>query len=149
MKVIVSSAFQAPAELIWTLVKKSATLVYVTKGVLAFTGSSTFPEQWQQGHTVDSSLRFFGWLPGWRHQITFVKIDDDQRILSTNEGGGLVSVWNHQIRVVADAEGISRYVDEVDIRAGIVTPLVWGYAQCLYRYRQWRWKSLLASSLVV
>ena len=126
MKVSVSSTFSAPAEQVWSLVKKSSTLVYVTRGMLGFSGESTFPENWQQGHSLSTRLCFFGWLPGWQHRITFVTLDDKQRVLSTAEGGGLISVWNHQIRVTENRTmNVTHYIDEVDIRAGLMTPLVW------------------------
>jgi len=36
------------------------------------------------------------------------------------------------------------YTDEVEIEAGVFTPLVWLYANLLYRYRQLRWKVLIS-----
>lgn len=37
--------------------------------------------------------------------------------------------------------GSSRF--PVEIRAGVLTPLVWLFAQVFFRYRQMRWRSLL------
>jgi len=85
----------------------------------------------------------FGFIPLWKHQLYFAEIDSVERHLSTQEHGGLVSVWNHQILVHDISNNKSRYEDIVDIEAGLFTPLVWFFAQVLYRYRQKRWKRLL------
>jgi hypothetical protein len=34
--------------------------------------------------------------------------------------------------------------DRVDIRAGLLTPFIWLFAQGFYRWRQYRWGRLLA-----
>ncbi len=41
----------------------------------------------------------------------------------------------------------SRYSDVIDIDAGILTPLVWGFAHLFYHYRQMRWRKLAQQHL--
>ena len=86
---------------------------------------------------------FFGLVPAWKHSITFQKIDDSKRVLFTKEGGGLVPVWNHLIQVTPEQNGTCRYTDDVDVKAGVLTLLVWLFANIFYRYRQLRWRILL------
>jgi ligand-binding SRPBCC domain-containing protein len=143
MRVNVASALPAPAAQVWSLVKKSSTLVFVTKGFVGFSGSRQFPSEWQQGSSQSTRLLFFGFIPAWRHTLTFKCINEQQMSLYTNEGGGPVRVWNHAIQVVPSDDTSCIYNDDVEIKAGILTIFVWAYAQLFYRYRQLRWRSLL------
>ncbi|WP_220348675.1 hypothetical protein [Alkalilimnicola ehrlichii] len=126
--------------------KQSNTLLYVTKGFLGFSGSDRFPREWREGATEETRLLFFGVVPGWRHRLTFQEISDAKRELATCEGGGLVPIWNHLIKVEELEGQACRYTDDVEIQAGPLTLLVWLYANVFYRYRQWRWRSLLKRS---
>lgn len=143
MRLTLSSTFRAPAERVWALVGKSGTLRYVCRGVLGFSGADQFPERWQEGTRIETRLLFLGWIPTWRHELYFEAIDEQARRLHTRERGGPVSVWEHRIIVVPRPDGSCRYTDEVEIGAGLLTPLVWLFALLLYRYRQWRWRRLL------
>jgi len=139
MKASITSVLPASADRVWALVRQSRTLVFITRGLLRFAGSDRFPPEWHQGETVQTRLFFFGVLPAWRHRLTFDQIDPSERILATQEGGGLITIWNHRILVKAVSASACQYTDEIDIRAGLFTPCVWLYAHVFYRYRQWRW----------
>ena len=52
------------------------------------------------------------------------------------------AAWSHRITVDDEGWGSTRYLDEIEIAAGVLTPFVWVYAQLFYRYRQWRWRRL-------
>ena len=143
MRAKISSELPASAEQVWSLVKRSSTLLYVTRGLLGFGGADQFPSEWRQGAQVDTRLLFFGVLPAWRHRLTFKVVSDAKREQFTEEGGGLVPTWNHLIKVEALGAQQCRYTDDVEIKAGPLTPVVWLYANVFYRYRQWRWRSLL------
>ncbi len=143
MNVKVTRILPASADQVWAKVKRSDTLVFICHGLLAFDGSDNFPETWFQGHTEQVRLRFFGLIPAWQHHLHFKRLDDDEMKLVTEEGGGLVPTWNHTIAVEALDADRCRYTDEIDIRAGLLTPIVALYAHLFYRYRQWRWKRLL------
>lgn len=40
------------------------------------------------------------------------------------------------------SETTCHYTDEVEIRAGRLTPLVWLFGHLFFRYRQMRWRTL-------
>jgi len=143
MQATISTTLDANAEAVWSKVKCSATLSYVTKGLLGFKGFAQFPAVWQEGQTVHTRLLLFGFIPGWKHQLTFERISDLDMELSTCEAGGLNSCWNHDIEVRRLSSEQCHYVDRIDIEAGWATPLVWLYAHLFYRYRQWRWHQLV------
>ncbi|MCB1705726.1 MAG: hypothetical protein KDI17_12735 [Halioglobus sp.] len=123
--------------------KKSSTLVFVTKGLLGFAGARQFPSEWQQGATQSTRLLFFGFIPAWRHSLTFRTINEAEMLMYTDEGGGLVPVWKHAIKVVPTDDRSCVYEDDVEIQAGLLTVFVWLYAQIFYRYRHLRWQLLL------
>lgn len=139
MIVEISTQLDMSAERAWQTVKKSNTLVFITKGLLGFS-QNNFPTEWQEGETVTARLILFNFIPAWKHEIYFMRIDDKQYELFTNEKGGIVSVWNHLIKVVPKREESCIYNDKIEIEAGILTPIVWFFAQIFYRYRQRRWR---------
>ena len=81
-------------------------------------------------------------MPAWRHEIHIARVDDASREIQTAEHGGSIKQWRHRITVDERGPYRSQYTDEIDIRAGVLTPFVWAYAQLLYRYRQMRWRRL-------
>lgn len=142
MLVKVSSVFAAPVDRVWALVKQSVTLRYVTRGLLGFSGF--FPSEWEEGDSVTVRFFFFHFIPAWRHTLTVVKVDDTAKKIQTQEGGGLVKQWNHQITVAPMPDNQCLYTDEIDIKARPFTLFVGLYAHLFYRYRQLRWRKLLS-----
>ena len=147
MKATISTHFDISADKVWSTVKQSKTLTYITKGLLSFKGAESFPIQWQAGHTETSALIFFGFIPAWRHTLHFVDINNGKYTLSTEEQGGLIKQWDHVIRVKQLSAQHCQYTDEIEIKAGLFTPFVWLIAHAFYRYRQFRWKGLIRKLL--
>ena len=56
----------------------------------------------------------------------------------------LIKVWDHQIRL-EDYHGMTRYTDEVEVRAGLLTVPAWLFAYAYYTHRQRRLNRLVAS----
>lgn len=139
MIVEISTKLEISAESAWETVKKSKTLVFITKGLLGFS-QDNFPNEWEEGKTVSTRLFLFNLVPAWQHEISFVRIDDLRRELYTNEKGGMISVWNHLIKIGEVNKNTCLYTDRVEIKAGLLTPIVWCFAQIFYRYRQRRWR---------
>jgi hypothetical protein len=117
-------------------------LRYITKGLLGFRPEGELPEHFAAGTTVRVKLLFFGFIPAWVHEIRIVKLDEVHREIETSEQGGSVKEWNHRITVDERGPWRSHYTDEIEIDAGLLTPLIWAYAHLFYRYRQWRWRRL-------
>ena len=126
----------------WDTVKRPETLRYVTKGVLGFRTEDELPEHYDAGETYRVKLLFFGFIPAWWHEISIERLDNSHREILTSEAGGAVKQWRHRITVDERGPWRSWYTDEIDIKAGLLTPLVWAYAQLFYRYRQRRWRRL-------
>jgi hypothetical protein len=142
VEIRLATPLDAPAEIIWESVQKSASLRYVVSPLIGF--RADFPKRWRDGDEVVriERLMFFRILPGWSHEIRFARFDDERRELFTNERGGPIKTWNHLIKIEPLSETRCRYTDEVEVTAGMLTPFVWLYGQLYYRYRQMRWRTL-------
>jgi hypothetical protein len=88
----------------------------------------------------------FGFMPLWVHQISFKDISDSEMTMLTHECGGVIKTWNHNIIVQRIDTDSCNYTDNVEIKAGVLTPLIWLYAHLFYRYRQFRWRFLIKGS---
>ncbi len=146
MRTKITSEFNASADEVWGRVKRTSTFIYISSGLLSFANAESFPEEWETDKTLAADIRFFGFIPGGTHYIQFKAIDDVAMRLNTEEWSGMISSWNHVITVEPLDGGRCRYTDDVEMHAGIMTPLVWLFSQLLYRYRQRRWHSLLRAA---
>ncbi len=67
----------------------------------------------------------------------YLELRDDGR-------GTLASTWDHLIVIQASGHGCS-YTDRIEVKAGVLTLLVWSFAWVFYLHRQRRWRRLVAS----
>jgi hypothetical protein len=58
--------------------------------------------------------------------------------------GDLMKVWDHRIHL-EDYYGMTRYTDEVEVRAGLLTVPAWLFAYAYFRHRHRRLNRLVAS----
>jgi hypothetical protein len=133
------------AEKAWQALLKRDTLdtfLYISRGMLGFQGADQWPEVFREGLEVKTRLVFFHLVPGWKHKLRIVRIDEEKLELASEEEGWIVRQWNHRILVERGAGQRCRYTDEIEIRAGLLTGMIWVYAQLFYRYRQSRWRRL-------
>lgn len=138
----ITTELDAPPRKVWALLKRKRTFLYVTRGMVSVPAARAWPEEQREGLKVRGRLWFFHLVPGWEHEIRVVSVDEDRRELRTKERGGFVEVWNHLLKVESLSEERSRYTDEIEIDAGVSTPVVWAFAHLFYRYRQARWRVL-------
>jgi hypothetical protein len=136
MNLTLSTDLDASADAVWGLIKKSGTFLHVSRGLLGMTAE--FPEEWTEATRVRGRLWPFHVLPGWVHELHVVRVDEIGREIQTAEGGGLVHVWNHTLRVKAIDQTHCRYTDVVEIHAGLLTSVAWLVAALFFRYRQAR-----------
>ena len=85
-------------------------------------------------------------LPIGEHTLDLQVVPSDGRGLVLHDAGhsNLVRVWDHKIHL-EDYYGMTRYTDEVEVRAGLLTLPAWLLAQAFYRHRQRRLNRLVAS----
>ncbi len=63
-------------------------------------------------------------LPFSYHHITVTSIDDDARVVASDEHGGVIRTWRHDVTVTPIDETACRYDDRIDIDAGDPDPAV-------------------------
>jgi hypothetical protein len=120
--------------------------MYVNAGLLTFqtAEAAPLPEIWREGR-YRVHLKLFGWLPIGEQYIGIEQpVDGDRWFVRDNGSGIIARVWDHLIFVEPDGEG-TRYTDRVRIEAGVLTPFVVLFAHIQYRYRQCRWRRLVAN----
>ena len=138
MRVRVETELPISADRGWELVSKPALLEFVMPRVMGLSG---LPERWSGAGGMDRlGLRLFGVVPMWDHVIRFERFEPYEIV--TDESGGPVSVWRHTARFEPLSADSCLYVDDIEIEAGRLTPLVWAYASYQYRHRQRRWRAL-------
>jgi len=130
---------------LWQKIIEPRSLQFVASPILSFVPAEAgaLDGEWQVGRPYSLKLYFMKLIPLGRHTIQLVKIDKERNIISSRESGMLAPVWNHNISFRALAPGVVSYTDEIEIRAGWLTPFIWLFAHVFYRHRQRRWKMLL------
>lgn len=137
-----SSVLDAPVDLVWAAVRTPQAFRFVTRGLLTWRPLRHRTEPWSEGDESTGWLLLGGLLPFSRHRIRVVELDDRTRRLRSDESGGPIRSWRHDISVDPLDGGRSRYTDVVHIDAGALTPLVAAVASAFYRERQRRWRTL-------
>ena len=136
-----STQLDASVDVIWNAVKTPSAFRRVTRGLLRMPVIRERNVDWCEGETVVGWTFLFGFLPCSRHHLHIARINESTRTLSSDEFGGLIRVWNHDIEVTAIHESSCLYQDRIEIDAGMMTPIVVAYAHWFYRMRQRRWRA--------
>lgn len=132
----------APTAVVWEAIKSPRAFVYAAHGVLRFPAAERLDRAWQVGDEVRGWTFLVGIVPLSRHRLRIATIDDGRHTMTTDEAGGIVRSWRHELTVSPLDDDQCEYVDRIDIDAGWLTPLVAGFAVVLFRHRQRRWRTL-------
>jgi hypothetical protein len=143
----ISTVLDCTAEQLWAEISRPASLRFVSAPLLHFEPlvAGDLDSEWVTGRAYPLRLSLFGFLPAGEHRITLVTIDREANLIESQESGALAPVWNHTIHFHPLGQGKLHYTDEIEIRAGLLTGVVWAFAHLFYRHRQRRWKKLLHS----
>jgi hypothetical protein len=147
-EISLSTILPAPPDEIRRRLGESATLAHVARGLLSFRPLDTpaLPETWAPGR-YRVALRLFGVIPAGTQVIGIEQPgDSDAWVVRDNGGGTLFPVWDHRIFLAPAGPDETRYTDTVRFRARLPGPLARGFVHVFYRYRQRRWRRLLAQS---
>ena len=145
MIVYAATTLDVPADTAWELLRRRSNFLFITRGAMCFQGTESWPEiLMAEGVEIETVARPLCFLPGTHHTIRIVRVDGEAMEIDTEESGGFIRVWNHSMQVEAISDSRCRYSDRIDVRAGILTPLIWLLASLFYRYRQYRWRRFIA-----
>lgn len=137
-----TTILDAPAEAIWRAVLRPRSFTTVTRGMLRMPVLKGRTRDWQPGERIVGRIWLFGFVPLHCHHLEVAQIDHDARLLRSDEHGGLIRVWRHDIVVEPLDDRRCRYTDRLDIEAGWATRPVALFAAVFYRIRQRRWRQL-------
>jgi hypothetical protein len=139
----VSTILDYPAAKAWTQVQTSALLRYVNWPLARFVPcGAPLPERWSEGLTLQWKTFVFGVIPVGVHTVHMEKVDQSNYEIHSREYNRLIARWDHLISIKPLDHSRSLYRDTIEIHAGILTFVVWAWANWLYRHRQRRWRSL-------
>jgi len=129
-------------------VNMSATLDFIAHPLIHFTPiePKKYPREWKNGE-YPVAMKMFNFVPLGTQTIGIEKHkekDANEFILRDLGHGQLAKTWDHWIfvRKTLDPK-VTRYIDRIDVKAGILTPFIAFYAAIFYRWRQHRWKKLI------
>jgi hypothetical protein len=140
-----STDLDAAPNLVWAAVRSPQAFRFVTRGLLDWRPLRGRVEPWREGEEATGWLLLGGVLPFSRHRIRIAEIDDHRRVLRSDESGGPIRSWRHDIVVEPLDDGRSRYNDVIVIDAGVLTPAVTAFAWVFYGVRQRRWRQLASA----
>jgi hypothetical protein len=139
---------EVSAERAWEEVQRSRLLAYVSWPLLTFepVAFAPIPPMWTEG-THEVKMRGFGLIPLGLQKIVISRPAAGPQIyqIRDNGSGDLVSRWDHLITITPAQADRCLYRDDVEIRAGVLTPLMWAFAWLLYTHRQRRWRKLVSA----
>jgi hypothetical protein len=141
----ISTYLPCSNEQLWAKIVEPKSLQFVASPILKFIpiGKNSFDKEWEVKRDYVLKLYLFGFLPLGNHTIRLINIDRSENKIESTESGLLARVWNHTIQFQEIEENRIYYTDTIEIKAGLLTPMVWSFAQLFYRHRQRRWRKLL------
>jgi len=147
MKVSVSSHINLPPAEVWHLVQTPQLLLFIAAPLVRFAFLEPVPRtSFVSNARYRARLMLFGILPFGTQWIVPSVHEQGKaawpKRLRDNGYSVLIERWDHWITVEPDGADTTRYTDEVEIRAGALTPFIWAFAQVFYRHRQRRWRLL-------
>jgi ligand-binding SRPBCC domain-containing protein len=147
MKVSISTIISLPPEEVWQRIQTHELLTYIAAPLIHFRliDPETAP-QFIEGDRFLVSMRLFGILPIGNQWIVptlhLAKDGEWPKKLRDNGYSALIKTWDHWITVEPDGQGNTLYCDEVEVKAGLLTPFIWVFAHIFYSHRQRRWRAL-------
>lgn len=146
-----ATILNCPPERAWQEVQTSRLLAYITAPLVVFEPVSppSLPERWAEERYL-VRMRLFGRVPfGTQWIVITTPVMDgtagrQHYELRDNGHGEVIAVWDHRIVLRETEDGRTHYTDQVEVKAGLLTPFIWAYASLFYRYRQHRWRKLVA-----
>ncbi len=145
MFVRISSQLHCTESELWGNISKQESLKFIAAPILTFipAGTGACNNRWEVGQVYSFKLYFLTFIPLGLHTIKIINVDYNQNSISSHESGLLTPVWNHKISFKEITPGLVNYSDEIEIRAGWLTPFICLFAHVFYRHRQRRWQILL------
>lgn len=132
-RVVVAADYPVAADALWRGAVSYAALERMMSGPLVRVACP--PGEEHEGHDLTLVFRLFGQVPVGRWRLKIVRRDDTLHRLVSEERGFFVRSWRHEIAIDALDPATARLTDTIDIDAGVLTPLIAGFARRDYARR--------------
>lgn len=147
MKVNLPTTIELPPEVVWAEVQTAPLMLHISWPLVRFVPASKEPlDSYKPGGRYLIKLRLFGFLPfGSQWIVPSLHEPEDgtwPKRIRDDGHSAIIRKWDHWITITPNPDGTTCYRDEVDISAGILTPIVWAFAHLFYSHRQRRWRAL-------
>lgn len=151
MRTRLTTVLDCPKERVWQEVQTARLLEYIAAPLVRFEPlqPARLPETWDEGEYL-VRMKIFGLFSFGKQWIVISKpqAEDGSYRIRDNGYGDHITKWDHWITIQDAHEGKTLYTDQVDIDAGLLTPIIWLFSQVFYRHRQKRWRELVNDSLL-
>lgn len=124
------------AERVFELAVKTQLQLHLSGGFFSY--RDELPPRREEGYTVATRLKLFGVVPVWKHEQHFRRVDPSARVILVEERGGPYRRWDHLMRIEERSTDSCRWIDEIDVEAGVFTAGVWLFARTLVNARMRR-----------
>ncbi len=146
MKLTLRQLLPCPFEQAVAQIKTPRLMQFIAHPLVKFlpADGTRVPDEWE-ATTYWFDLKLFGLIPFGKQavSISFPESKEGFR-LRDNGHSALITRWDHQIRISREGEQVM-YEDNIDLNAGLLTPLVWVFARIFFGHRHRRWRKLAAS----
>lgn len=147
MRLECTSLFPCSVEALRAEVAKPLLLQHIAAPMLVFVpvDPPEFPALWSPGE-YRAQLLVGGRISIGDHTLVPQDVPPEAAPLVWDDQGysGLIKVWRHKI-VLEDVHGMTRYRDQVEVRAGLLTVAAWLFAKLFYTHRQRRLGRLISA----
>ena len=131
-RVHVEHIYAASPDAVWDIALDFEALADLSAGSVTYRGLPA--GRVAQGDMIDFEVSPFGPLPWKPYRVEMVEVDHDARRFVSLEHGAGVKTWRHTLTVVPEGEG-ARQIDEIEIDAGWMTPVIVRLARRMYAKR--------------
>ena len=104
-----------------------------------------FPEQWEQGIVYRMNMYLLGFLPmGWQELKISSQQDEVNKVYILRDvgPGWAVKWWDHKVVLKSVAENITNYDEILELKTGLLGPIIWLGMKLLFFWRKYRWLKL-------
>ena len=145
MIVKTSSILPAHPSIIFEGLQDPEVLIKIASPIMSYKplDPETLPPRWEAGKDYFVKLYLFKKIPMGKHRIGIVYFNEEILQAKSDESGAIARLWTHVMTLKPYDHNATFYADEIEIKAGIWTVLVWLFANYFYRHRQRKWKALL------
>lgn len=152
MHVILRQHLDVDPDTVWRALRSPETMtgLYAPAMVLRPV-SGPLPARWATGSSAEVRLLLGGVIPGGHQRVDIrLRQRGDIRILEdrgapTSGPLTVITDWRHRMAVQPARGGGTLYRDRLDIRAGVLTPLLWIGFWAMWRWRGVRMRRLLTT----